>query len=167
MFVFPWVFSWYRFNCRCTIYVQISTRRHLIWHFFFFQIKDLSAAPLGWMERGNNFMSPANSLSLITMRVPDTSAAISIARTSRERAWYGETISSPSEWPIKVALQGHSASITAIKEGIRNTFILPPLTLMMLVTNLLNTQNDPKKKKMTETLAHWYSCESTLRLSQQ
>ena len=31
----------------------------------------------------------------------------------------------------------YSASITAIKEGIRNTLILPPLTRMMLVTNLL------------------------------
>ena len=37
------------------------------------------------------------------------------------------------------------------------------LTLMLLVTNLANTKGCQKAKKMTETLAHGYSPESTER----
>ena len=39
---------------------------------------------------------------------------------------------------------------------------MPSLTLMLLVTNLAN-KNYAKKLKMTETLAHGYSLESTQR----
>ena len=39
-------------------------------------------------------------------------------------------------------------------------FELHNLTLMLLVANLANI-HDAKNLKMTEPLAHWYSCEST------